>query len=98
MNRRSTLLSRPAGAVRARRLAMLAAMLACSAASAADRQADPAGAPRDAAERVQEGSVRNWIEYYQREYTNTRMPAPDAPKPADTPDASGAHQPPSPAR
>lgn len=54
---------------------------------------------RDAAEQVQEGSVRNWVEYYQREYAKTRMPRPgDAAAPAPAPDAAPPHQPPSPGR
>lgn len=42
-------------------------------ARAGDGPSPPAiPAPRDAAERVQEGNVQNWIEYYRR----TREPAP----------------------
>lgn len=29
--------------------------------------AEPAPRPKDAAEAVQEGSVRNWVEYYERQ-------------------------------
>lgn len=47
----------------------------------AERPAPPVAAParKDAAEAVQEGSVRNWIEYYQREYGHTSMPRPASP-------------------
>lgn len=78
--------------------ATLAGLATAPAATRAADATDPAPR-RDAAEQVQEGSVRNWVEYYQREYAKTRMPKPDAttPAPAD-PVQSGPHQPPSPGR
>jgi hypothetical protein len=45
---------------------------------------DAAQPPRDAAEKVQEGSVPQWLEYYQRERAQT-WTRPEAGAPATTP-------------
>lgn len=45
--------------------------------------ADKPASQRDAAEQVQEGNVRQWIEYYRRTHPNTPAPeAPPAPPPS----------------
>jgi hypothetical protein len=44
----------------------VAALLAALAAAAWAGENPAPAAPRDAAEKVQEGNVKNWIEYYQR--------------------------------
>lgn len=41
--------------------------------------------PRDAAEKVQEGSVPQWLEYYQRERAQT-WPTPEGRAPVTSPD------------
>lgn len=50
--------------------------------------AEPATRPKDAAEAVQEGNVRNWVEYYERERRESaRKPgvtSPTTPTPATT--------------
>jgi len=73
-----------------RRLALSIALATGSIALAAE----PTIRPKDAAEAVQEGNVKNWIEYYERERRESaRKPAgasPPAPatttaKPTETP-------------
>ncbi len=58
--------------------------------------AEPAIRPKDAAEAVQEGNVKNWIEYYERERRESaRKPAaPAPPQPADTTPADAPRTPP----
>lgn len=62
---------------------LLGLSLATGTALAADAPATP---KKDAAEAVQEGNVRQWIEYYER----SRQPSPPRPpeKPAGKPDKS----------
>jgi hypothetical protein len=48
--------------------------------------AEPATRPKDAAEAVQEGNVRNWVEYYERQRRESAQKPPVAspPQPAVT--------------
>lgn len=41
--------------------------------------AEPQLRPKDAAEAVQEGNVRNWVEYYERQRRETPPPKPAPP-------------------
>lgn len=76
--------------------ALAAALALAGPAAAAEGPQPPA--PRDAAEKVQEGNVQNWIEYYQR--SRGLPPAPRGPQdgaaaappgqPAPTPQATPA--------
>ena len=63
--------------------------LACTWACAGSGADAPAPErPRDAAEAVQEGNVKNWVEYYQRTRPQVKPPAapPEPPgKPQPTP-------------
>lgn len=65
-------------------------MCACAAGVSA---AEPAPRPKDAAEAVQEGNVRNWVEYYERIRRENPPPKPAQPAPASDP-----HVPPPPRR
>lgn len=74
----------------------LARRLAClliGAALALPGNARPAAeaarpAPRDAAEKVQEGNVKNWIEYYERTRPPPARPAGTPPAQTVPPDAT----------
>lgn len=60
-------------------------------AGAIAQAADPPPRPKDAAEAIQEGNVRNWVEYYER--TRQAAPKPNAAAgaaPATTPPAASA--------
>jgi hypothetical protein len=61
-------------------LLLAAVALSCHAPRAAPAEGVPAAAPRDAAEKVQEGNVKNWIEYYQRTRPPPAKPAAGAPE------------------
>lgn len=46
---------------------------------------EPAPRPKDAAEAVQEGNVRNWVEYYERQRRESaQKPVPAPPPPASS--------------
>jgi hypothetical protein len=49
--------------------------------------AEPQLRPKDAAEAVQEGNVRNWVEYYERQRRENAPPKP-APPATGTPPAT----------
>lgn len=69
------------------RFLFTALLLAAAPAPAAD-SATPPTRPKDAAEAVQEGNVRNWVEYYERSRKADRPanpPAPPASPPATEP-------------
>lgn len=70
-----------------RRTARLALVLvlALLAATAPPVRAEEARRPKDAAEAVQEGNVKNWVEYYERTREAQRSPAKPPPAGADTP-------------
>ncbi len=83
-------MSKPDRPARTAALLLAAAALSCHAARAAPADGVPAAPPRDAAEKVQEGNVKNWIEYYQRTRPPPAKPAAGAPEtppqqPAATP-------------
>jgi hypothetical protein len=47
--------------------------------------AEPATRPKDAAEAVQEGNVRNWVEYYERQRRESgQKPVASPPPPASS--------------
>ncbi len=71
--------------------AVLTALALCPVAGRAADAPPPSGAPdrKDAAEKVQEGNVQQWIEYYQR----TRPQAPPV-TPSTTPPATDRPAPP----
>lgn len=54
--------------------------------------AEPQLRPKDAAEAVQEGNVRNWVEYYERQRRETPPPKPA--QPATGPAAPATSEPP----
>lgn len=47
--------------------------------------AEPQLRPKDAAEAVQEGNVRNWVEYYERQRRENPPPKPSPPATGTTP-------------
>jgi hypothetical protein len=49
----------------------------------------PAAAQKDAAERVQEGNVNQWVEYYRRQREAAQAPAPGAPAGDEAASAAG---------
>jgi len=58
--------------------------------------AEPATRPKDAAEAVQEGNVRNWVEYYERQRRESAQKPPAAsptPPAVTTPSATPAAPP-----
>ena len=50
--------------------------------------AEPQLRPKDAAEAVQEGNVRNWVEYYERQRRENPPPKPSPPATGTTPATS----------
>ncbi len=58
-------------------------VLALSTAMAQPVRAEETRRPKDAAEAVQEGNVKNWVEYYERTREAQRAPAKQPPTAAD---------------